>query len=243
MNDGFHVVLMISVTIDAVVALFLLRRPTKLSILIGFISWLAVSAYFMIEAIVIHATTAPYDFLKQPMSDLGVTACGTDTYVLAFYDICSPYHWMMNWTFFLTGLAIFIGAIFLYPLWSKARSTKIATVCICIFGTSYAISGVVPANVHFYVHTLSALPGMVVQIPAMILISKTIYKKMPYLACWTIFCTMVTTISLLILFLQPIFNNIPGGLFQRILYGSVYWWLTVTAIVLWRKRYFIFKKA
>ncbi len=242
MNGGFHAALMILVAIVAGAVLYLFRKPNKWSIVTGLISWVALSGYFMIEAIVIRATTAPYNFLEQPMSDLGVTACGTDTYVLAFYDICSPYHWLMNWTFFLTGLAICIGAIFLHPLWPKARYSKIATVCISLFGISYAISGVIPANVHFYWHTLSSLPGMIVQIPAMILISKVIYKKMPRLAWWTIFCAVVTSGSLFILFLQPVFENIPGGLFQRTLYGSVYWWLTVTSIVLYRKCSLTFKK-
>ncbi|GIN70933.1 hypothetical protein J14TS2_14080 [Bacillus sp. J14TS2] len=238
MNDWFHEILMILVAIISGLTLFLCRKLNKQTVVIGFICWIALSAYFMIEAIVIRATTAPYNFLKQPMSDLGVTTCGTDTYVLAQYDICSPYHWLMNWTFYLTGLAIFIGAILLYRLWPKARASKIATVCICTFGISYGISGIIPADVHFYWHTLSALPGMVVQIPAMILISKVTYKKLPYLAWWTIICTVVTTTSLFILFLQPIFADIPGGLLQRILYGSVYWWLAGTAIILWRKRYF-----
>lgn len=236
MNDGFHAVFMIFVAIIAVLTLFLVRKPTKFSIFIGLTSWVVLSAYFVIEVIVIRATSVPYDFLKQPMSDLGVTACGMDTYVLAPYDICSPYHWLMNWTFFLTGLAILVGAVFLYPLWPKVRSSKVATVLISVFGISYGISGIIPADVNVNWHTLSALPGMVVQIPAMILISKVTYKKMPTIAWWTIVCTIVTTAALLLLFLQPVFTDIPGGLLQRILYGSVYWWLTVTAIIFWRKQ-------
>lgn len=190
----------------------------------------------MIEAIVIRATTEPYSFLNQPMSDLGVTACGTDTYVLASYMICSPHHWLMNWTFFLTGLFILIGAVLLYPLWPKVRSIKTASIFIGIFGVSYGISGIVPADIDFYWHTLTALPGMVVQIPAMILISIATHKKMPRIFWWTIICTIVTTAALLSLFLQPVFTGVPGGLLQRILYASVYIWLTGTAIGLWSRR-------
>lgn len=100
MSYGFHAAAMIIVTLTVVLAILLFRKSnSRLSILIGLISWVALSAYFMIEAIVIRATTEPYSFLNQPMSDLGVTACGTDTYVLASYMICSPHHWLMNWTF------------------------------------------------------------------------------------------------------------------------------------------------
>lgn len=237
MSYGFHAAVMIIVGLTAVLAIFLSRKSSgRQSILIGLISWIALSAYFMIEAIVIRATTAPYSFLNQPMSDLGVTACGTDTYVLASYTICSPYHWLMNWTFFLTGLFILIGAVLLYPLWPKVRSIKIASIFIGVFGVSYGISGIVPADINFYWHTITALPGMVVQIPAMILISIAIYQKMPRIFWWTIICTIVNAAALLSLLLQSVFTWLPGGLLQRILYASVYIWLTGTAIGLWSRR-------
>ncbi|WP_368655081.1 DUF998 domain-containing protein [Ornithinibacillus sp. 4-3] len=228
---------MIIISLIAVLIIFIFRKNKRISIRIGSISWIALSAYFFIEAFVIHATTAPYDFLKQPMSDLGVTTCGTDTYVLANYMICSPYHWLMNWTFFLTGLAILLGTVFLYPLWPKARTTKIASFFIGIFGISYGMSGIIPADIHFYGHTLTALPGMVVQIPAMILISIVIYKKMPRIFWWTILWLIVNILALLGIFLQPVFSNLPGGLLQRILYVSVYIWLTGIAIGFWQKRH------
>ncbi|WP_227995000.1 DUF998 domain-containing protein [Oceanobacillus sp. CFH 90083] len=237
MNYEFHAVSMAIVAFIAIAAIFLLRKSNRLSIRIGLISWIALSAYFFIEAIVIRATTAPYSFMNQPMSDLGITTCGTDTYVLASYAICSPYHWLMNWTFFLTGLIILLGAVFLYPLWPKVRSAKIASFFIGIFGVSYGISGIVPADINFNWHTLTALPGMVVQIPAMILISIAIYKKMPCIFWWTIICTSVTTAALIGIFLQSVFTELPGGLLQRILYASVYIWLTGTAVGLWRKRF------
>ncbi|MFD1416607.1 DUF998 domain-containing protein [Oceanobacillus jeddahense] len=237
MSYEFHVTAMLIVIFIAALAMFLLRRSNnRLSIRIGLISWIALSAYFFIETIIIRATTAPYSFLNQPMSDLGVTTCGTDTYVLASYAICSPYHWLMNWTFFLTGLAILIGAVLIYPLWPKVRSTKVASVFIGIFGVSYGISGIIPADIDFNWHTLSALPGMVVQIPAMILISIAIYRKLPRIFWWTIICTTITSAALFSLFLQPVFTSLPGGLLQRVLYASVYIWLTGTSIGLWSRK-------
>lgn len=234
MDDSFHASLMTAVAIAAAVVLILVRKNNKISFIIGFISWIALSLYFVIEAFVIRAATAPYSFLKQPMSDLGVTICGIETYPLAFYEICSPYHWLMNWTFFLTGLLIFAGAVLLHPLWPQSRASTVSTVCISIFGISYLMSGIFPANIHFNWHTLSALPGMIVQIPAMFLIGKMMHQKMPQLKWWSLFCGVVSIASLFILFLQPFVENIPGGLFQRLLYGTAYWWLTITAIMLWR---------
>lgn len=223
-----HIVLMIVTGLIISSSLFLIKNKT-LKIIAGTFSWIILILYFAIERIVIYAAVN-YSFLTQPMSDLGVTHCGTDTYVLAPYEICSPYHQLMNWTFFLTGLFIFLGAVLLHSVWSKSKSNTFATICISIFGISYLFSGLIPADVNLTWHTLSALPGMIVQLPAMIIAARSIYKTSYILFLWTLLCLIINFLSLILLSLQPIFENIPGGLFQRTLYGSVFLWLTVIGI-------------
>jgi len=178
--------------------------------------------------------TAPYNLLYQPMSDLGVTTCGPDTYPLALYEICSPSHLLMNWTFALTGVVIAVGAILLDQFWPRGRRATSATVLLVIYGLSYAISGIVPANIGFAWHTLGALPGMIAQIPALLLIALTVRDRMPQLAVWTSVCLAITTGMLLLLALQPVVPGLPGGLLQRLLYGSVFLWMVGTAIFLWK---------
>src|SRR5699024_7263261 len=155
--------------------------------------------------------TAPYHLLNQTMSDLGVTVCGTETYQLAVYEICSPFHLLMNWTFTLTGIVNVVGAIFLHPFWLNIKSTIIATVLLLIFGLSYGLSRIFPTDVNFLIHTFSSLPGMFVQIPAFILIGGAIRTAMPKLAKWSFFCTFLTTGSLILIYLQPVFTELPGG--------------------------------
>lgn len=215
---------------------FLLRNKCGLTEKIGLICWITLSLYFVIEYIVIKATTSSYHLFTQPMSDLGVTSCGRGTYPLAPYEICSPYHLLMNWTFTLTGIVIFVGAISLHRFWPNQSQTRIATFLLAIYGLSYTISGISPADIHFYWHTLGSLPGMVVQIPALIMIGLAIHKKMPILARWTFLCVLFTTAAFILLLFQPLFADLPGGLLQRILYGSVYLWMTSTALVLWLKK-------
>lgn len=225
---------MVVITILALIFTLFFRKQI-IATKIGFISWISLSLYFPIEYLIIKATTAPYNFLTQPMSDLGVTTCGINTHLLAPYEVCSPYHLLMNWTFTVTGIVTFVGAICLHQFWPNNKQTKIATGLLVIFGLSYNISGIFPADVSFLWHTLGALPGMVVQIPALLLIGLAIRKIMPKLAIWTYFSTLLTTCSLVLLFFQTSLN-LPGGLLQRILYGSIYLWMTVTAIVLWRRK-------
>jgi hypothetical protein len=167
------------------------------------------------------------------MSDLGVTMRGTGTYPISSLEICSPYHLLMNWTFILTGIAIFVGALFLHQFWPVKRITRIATIFLVIFGLGYTISGIFPADVNFLWHTLPSIPGMMVQIPALILIGFSIHREMPKLSLWTFICALTTTIALILMSLQPFIDLF--GLLQRILYGSVYLWMIITAIVLWKK--------
>ncbi|GAB6928948.1 hypothetical protein JCM10914A_29310 [Paenibacillus sp. JCM 10914] len=227
---------MVVVTIAVFLTMYLLRNHRKSMKKMGFISWIALSVYFLIEYIVIQRTTAPYQWLKQPMSDLGVTTCGPDTHPLASYVICSPGHLWMNWTFTLTGLCIIMGAIGLHSCWPASRQTRIATALWVVYGLSYTISGIIPADVNFLWHTLGSLPGMLVQIPALVLIGLAIRKEMPLLSRWTFFCALVTTSVLLLIMLQPVFTQFPGGLLQRIFYAAAYVWMSVTAIALWLSR-------
>ena len=222
-------------TVTLLITALVLKDKYDFTKTIGALSWIALSLYFIVEFIVIRTSTVPYNFLKQPMSDLGVTICGIDTYELAAYEICSPAHPAMNWTFTLTGIAVFTGAIFLHRFWPDNMKTKTATVLLVIFGISYSISGIFPADINFLVHTFASLPGMFVQIPALIIIGRAIKSTMPKLSKWTYFCLALNLLSLLFIFLQPVFPELPGGLIQRVLYGSVWLWMIVTGIVLLNK--------
>lgn len=214
-----------------------LKKTHKIGIFVGVICWLLLSVYFLIEYVVIRASTTDYSVLKQPMSDLGVTACGKDTYLFATYEICSPYHPLMNLAFTLVGIVIFMGTLLLEDQFPKVRNIRLATVLFAIYGISFGISGIVPADSNFLVHTISALPGMFVQIPALLLIARTIKKEWPGLHKWTLFILLINASTMVLIFLQFIYINLPGGLLQRILYGSVFVWMSVTAIVLRMKKY------
>lgn len=222
-------------TVTLLIATLALKDKYEITKIIGALSWIALSLYFIVEFLVIRASAAPYNLLKQPMSDLGVTICGIDTYELAVYEICSPAHLAMNWTFTLTGIAVFTGAIFLQRFWPDNKKTKTATVLLVIFGLSYSISGIFPADINFLVHTFASLPGMFVQIPALIIIGRSLKNIMPKLSKWTYLCLAVNLLSLLFIFLQPIFPELPGGLIQRALYASIWLWMIVSGAVLLNK--------
>ncbi|MGO1923899.1 MAG: DUF998 domain-containing protein, partial [Jeotgalicoccus sp.] len=79
-------------TVGILITVLVLEAKYEVTKIIGALSWIALSLYFIVEFLVIRVSSAPYNFLIQPMSDLGVTICGIDTYELAAYEICSPVH-------------------------------------------------------------------------------------------------------------------------------------------------------
>ena len=91
-------------------------------------------------------------------------------------------------------------------------------------------SGIYPADINFFVHTIFSLPSMFLQIPAMIIIAKSIRNKMPGLSLWTYTCMGLSALSLMVIVI-----GFAPGLMQRLLYGSVWLWMIVSAIILWKR--------
>lgn len=67
-------------TVTLLITSVILKDKYEFTKIIGALSWIALSLYFIVEFLVIRASTASYNIFKQPMSDLGVTECGIDTY-------------------------------------------------------------------------------------------------------------------------------------------------------------------
>mgnify|MGYP000976910506 CR=1 FL=1 len=224
----YLIVTAILIIITAV--LYVYRNKSPYPVKIGLLSWMALLLYFPAEMLIISRTTKPYSIMDQAMSDLGVLSCGSDTYPLAAYEICSPLAHEMNIIFILTGMLTVAGAVLLHRFWGNSKWTVSATILFVIYGLGYTMSGVFPADVNFWSHTLPSLPTMFVQIPAMYFISRAIKDKWPGLARFTFICMFISALSLVLIII-----GFPAGLMQRLLYFSVWFWMGVTAIILWIK--------
>lgn len=224
----YYIVTVVLIIISTI--LYAYRKTSPYPVRIGMLSWMALLLYFPIELIIISRTTKPYSFMDQAMSDLGVLSCGYNTYPLSVHEICSPMAHEMNIIFILTGMLVAAGAVLLHHFWNGTRWTIVATVLLVIYGLGYTVSGIYPADVNFLAHTLPAIPTMIIQIPAMYIIARSIRHKWPGLARFTLICMTVSTLSLILIII-----GLPAGLMQRPLYFSVWLWMSVTAIILWRK--------
>ncbi|MCM3762518.1 DUF998 domain-containing protein [Alkalihalobacillus oceani] len=235
MSGAYMMMAIVGLTVLAAIVAFRRHSFVKWG---GWLGWLLISAYFLVEYVVILNVTAPYDVLHQPMSDLGVTVCGTGAYMLTENEICSPYHLLINWSFTLSGLATIVGALGLRAWWPAGRKVDAALWLLVVHGLSNMMAGIVPADVDFWLHTLGSIPGMIVQIPALLILGLAIRRTQPLLALWTFICWAGTTAALVFLFYQPEWMNLPGGLLQRVLYAAVYLWMGAVALAIWRRQRF-----
>lgn len=208
-------------------------RRTGAAKAIGTASWLALAAYIPIELAVMNASTAPYDPMRQVVSTLGVTVCDSEPNPLLGDVVCSPQHLLMNWTFTISGIAIAIGALCLRPLLPAERRVTAAAWMLAAVGLSYTTSGVIPADVDLLWHTVLALPGMFLQIPAWIMLARALRGPRPALALWTAAAVAVHLLGIAGLIVSPFVDG-PGGLLQRAIVWPSYVWAVGAAVMVLR---------
>ncbi|GAK08125.1 DUF998 domain-containing protein [Geomicrobium sp. JCM 19038] len=173
--------------------------------------WIGISAWFislvplLYEPIPIAASPVPYYYMIQPMSDLGVTVCKENAYPMVHsLMICSPHHVIVNVLFTLSGVAYLVGAFVVRQFVPE----RLPFVLLLLFAVGAIISGLIPANVNFTLHTIPALAMFLVPI----LIG--IYAKRVQVGRawnWSIFTIMIMIfIGMVLTVFFPI-----GGLIQR----------------------------
>jgi hypothetical protein len=73
--------------------------------------WTLAVQFFVAQAVVQSAWTAPYSLAENYISDLGNTSCGPYAYSAEVSRyVCSPWHAWMNASFVALGLTIVVGA-------------------------------------------------------------------------------------------------------------------------------------
>ncbi|AIC93338.1 DUF998 domain-containing protein, partial [Shouchella lehensis] len=190
----------------------------KIPFRIGVGSWIVLLSYFVYEPFAIRASIAPYSYLSQPMSDLGITECGVGTYPWADYFICSPHAPIVNSLFLLTGIVLLIGLWGLKERVKLSRIGKAGFVFLFLFAVGFSFS-VIPANVSFEWHTYPALVMFVVA-PALFCISVKLNKGKRLTMISAGLLTMIKVAIMAVAFLPIEW----GGLLQRLFYFVFYCW-------------------
>ena len=73
--------------------------------LLGPVIWFLAIEFYVVQVVVATAWTRPYDWLRDPISDLGNTACKEYHHRW----VCSPWHGAMNLSFIALGGLMIAG--------------------------------------------------------------------------------------------------------------------------------------
>jgi hypothetical membrane protein len=98
--------------------------------------WVGCLQFFAGEAVAAAGFSGSYSFRRNYISDLGALSCGAG---------CSPLHALMNASFVLQGLLIFMGAVVVWPLFSPPLA-RLALGLIAASGLGVFVVGLAPED-------------------------------------------------------------------------------------------------
>lgn len=142
-------------------------RPSPGQLVLGGVFWISTLVYFVGQAIAQAAWKTPYSVLDNPISDLGMTTCGTwpppgvGTQIAARLGtghgyLCSPLHDVMNVSFILTGALLLLGLSVTRTVWPRRRLATWGLAFLALAGLGKIVVGLAPENV-LILHAIGGL--------------------------------------------------------------------------------------
>jgi hypothetical protein len=204
--------------------------PTR-STLLGGISWIVSLSYFVGQAIAQLAWKGPpsYSMISDPVSDLGVTVCGTVKIGGLSGYYCSPLYLAEDAGFVITGVAIFLGVCLTRGVWPRSRSSNAGLVLLALAGAGKVAAGLSAANVDLTIHLLD-VPGIVLGNIGMIMVGRALRAEARRVARFTEALGVIGLIGILG-FLAGSHSGV-GGLLERIGGYPLIVWAAIIGIVL-----------
>lgn len=204
---------------------------------LGALAWAAVPLYLVAELVAIVAVrvrdAAPYDPLRNVISDLGAAGCTTIAYPYGEVPVCSPASLVINLAFVACGVLVIAGAVFTAQTLRPGRGRRIGMWLWIVVGLA-AIGSAVPLDVDLALHTALSLP-MVLQGAAMWATAGALGERAPTLARWGRLLGLVSLAAAAAM-LAVSMSGWYIGLWQRLSVWPGYLWLGVVGWVLWRVR-------
>ncbi|MGI8811340.1 MAG: DUF998 domain-containing protein [Pyrinomonadaceae bacterium] len=148
------------------------RGPADLRILTGAVVWMCAIQFFVAQVVVQAAWTTPFSLATNYISDLGNTACANYPADSVTY-VCSPWHAVMNISFFLQGVIIIAGALLIAPFLRRHRAKIWVLALLILTGAGMLGVGMFPENVDNNAHVFSAALQFVTGNLALVIIGIT----------------------------------------------------------------------
>jgi hypothetical membrane protein len=99
--------------------------------------WIGCLQFFAAEAVAAAGFVGSYSYRRNYISDLGALSCGEN---------CSPLHALMNASFVLQGVLIFVGAVVVWPLFPREALSRVALGLVAASAFGVALVGLAPED-------------------------------------------------------------------------------------------------
>ena len=199
-------------------------RKIALIILPVVVAW-----YFLAEYLVAAAWPTPgYSYIHNYVSDLGVPICSSGSRF-----VCSPWHDMMNMTFFVVGLGSLVGMIALASLFHGARRYVVG-----LLGTVQSIGimlvGIAPGSfaedithdtTQMFLHSLGALLAILGTCVTALVVGALLWRQSRRFALISLLLGAAPFVLLALQALTGIENlGLGRGGFERVgVYAAMVW--------------------
>jgi hypothetical membrane protein len=202
---------------------------------LGVALWVVQPISLLVEIITAARVTAPYSFLDNTISDLGVTRCGTVEYRFGPVPVCSPWHDLMNASFIVFGVFLVVGALLLRRRLGSGFAGRVATGLWVVAGLGSVGTGLVPLDRDVDLHVLVSMPVLIAQPLAVLALGLAVRRSHPGLARSALVVGAVSVAGA-VAFLARVDSPDLGGLFERLALWPGYLWLPAAALTLLRLR-------
>lgn len=198
---------------------------------VGPLVWMLTVEYYAIQVVVARNWATPYSLLRNPISDLGNTHCGT----YAHRYVCSPLHSLMNLALIVLGALMIAGAPLIYLEFRERFSAALGFGCMAIAGAGTILVGLAPENVNITLHKLGASGPFLVGNIGLIILSSAL--DLPrHIRLYTRLSGIVALAALL-LFVTRVYLGLGEGGIERLTAYPQTFWLIVFGIYISRDHY------
>ncbi|GLZ78623.1 hypothetical protein Afil01_34300 [Actinorhabdospora filicis] len=193
-------------------------------------AWILLVLFFVVQAIAQAASTAPYSFTGQFVSDLGNTACGPWEYFTdgSVVEICSPAHGLVNASFALSGILLAAGTLLAWRSWPARRAVTVAKVLLVVAGTGWVVVSLAPENENLTAHGLGAMMMLAGGSAAMILLGASLRQ-------WWTLAAGVIAAAATVLTLAQAYLGLGLGVMERLAVFPLLLWAIGTGVTRLRR--------
>jgi hypothetical membrane protein len=193
------------------------RRPA-----LGPLLYISCAQYFIVQVVVGEMWNPSYNWSRDPISDLGNTACGT----FNAHRVCSPQHDLMNVSFVLLGASMLIGSLLNRHSNLAGRGSSVGFRCLEIAGGGVILVGLFPENTVSALHGLGAALAFVIGNIGIIVLGVSLRLRLALRVVSV--CLGVIALTALVAYASSHYLGLgEGGIERVVAYPQTLWLLGV----------------